>query len=106
MIIQFVVFIVVYPGFYVAAIIITFFGLSIAPIMISSNTLVHELIPQELRGRAFSSLEAVMHLAFLIFMLVASISAEFVDTSYILIIVGILCVYAGIFGLRKVSRSI
>lgn len=81
--------------------IVALFGLSIAPIMISANTIVHELIPENLRGRAFSSLEAVMHLAFLIFMLLASILAETMDTSHILIAVGALCVCAGVFGLRR-----
>lgn len=100
--VQFIIFVVAYPYFYIATSLAAFFGLFIAPIMISSNTIVHELMPEELRGRAFSSLEAVMHLAFLIFMLLVSVLAEFIDTSYILISVGVLCVYAGIFGLRKV----
>ncbi len=103
-IVQFVIFIAAHPFFYVAAGLVALFGLFIAPIMISSNTIVHELIPEELRGRAFSSLEAVMHLAFLIFMLLVSIVAEFIDTSYVLITVGILCAFAGIFGLRKAGN--
>ena len=79
------------------------FGSSIAPIMISSNTITHELIPQEARGRIFSSLEAVMHLAFLIFMFLASLAAEVIDSSYILLIVGCLCIYAGFAGLYKMK---
>jgi MFS family permease len=71
--------------------------------MISSNTMVHELIPDELRGRIFSSLEAVMHLAYLIFMVASAILAERVDNFYILIAVGIMFVCAGITGIRKQS---
>jgi len=105
-IIQFVIFLGVYSSFYIAATLAAVFGLFIAPVMISSNTIVHELMPEELRGRTFSSLEAVMHLAFLIFMLLVSILAEFINTSYILIIVGALCTYAGIFGLKRVRVGI
>ncbi len=103
-IVQFVIFVMAYPVFHVVAGLAAIFGLFVAPIMISSNTIVHELMPEELRGRAFSSLEAVMHLAFLIFMLLVSILAEFIDTSYILIVVGVLCGYAGIFGLRRINN--
>ena len=92
-----------YPALPVVMSLAALFGLSISPIIVSSNTIVHELIPEELRGRAFSSLEAVMHLAFLIFMLLVAILAEFIETSYVLIAVGALCLYAGIFGLRKVK---
>ncbi len=101
-VIQFVVFVMAYPFFHIAAALATFFGLFVAPIMISSNTIVHELMPEELRGRAFSSLEAVMHLAFLIFMLLVSALTEFIETSYVLITVGASCIYAGIFGLRRI----
>ncbi|MBN1405924.1 MAG: MFS transporter, partial [Candidatus Omnitrophica bacterium] len=100
-IMQFVIFVAAYPFFYVAAGLAFVFGMFVSPIMISSNTIVHELMPQDLRGRAFSSLEAVMHLAFLIFMILVSILAERIDTSYILIVVGMMCIYAGALGLKK-----
>jgi hypothetical protein len=40
-------------------------------------------------GKIFSSLEIVMHLAFLIFMFLSSILADRISPSYILISVGI-----------------
>ena len=103
MLVLFVVSVSAYSVFPLVACLAGLFGLSVAPIIISSNTIVHELMPEELRGRAFSSLEAVMHLAFLIFMLLASILADYVDTLYILITVSASCIYAGVFGLRKVK---
>lgn len=100
----FVIFVGMYKNFYLAAIIAFLFGASISPVIISPYAIVHELIPDELRGRIFSSLEAVMHLAFLIFMLAASILAEFIDTSCILLAVGIVFACCGILGLRFTAR--
>lgn len=102
-IIQFVIFTIAHPVFYLVGALAAVLGLFIAPIMISSNTIVHELIPEELRGRAFSSLEAVMHLAFLIFMVLASVLAEIIPIWYVLITVGALCSFAGISGLKRTA---
>jgi len=90
-------------NFYYAAIITFLFGASLSPIMISSNTIVHELIPEELRGRVFSSLEAVMHLAYVIFLVASSVLAEFISTFYILITVSVIFTYFGILGLMRTS---
>lgn len=102
--VNFVLLVDIYKSFYLAAITAFLFGTSLSPIMISSNTIIHELIPDELRGRIFSSLEAVMHLAFLIFMLACSILAEFVNPSFMLLIVGMVFAYCGILGLRFAAR--
>lgn len=100
----FIVFVNIYKSFYLAAVIVFLFSASLSPLMISSNTIVHELIPDELRGRIFSSLEAVMHLAFLIFMVAVSILAEFVNSFYILLAVGIIFSYSGLLGLKFSAR--
>jgi MFS family permease len=99
--VQFVILVGLFKNIYVAGILSFIFGASISPLMISPNAIVHELIPDELRGRIFSSLEAVMHLAFLIFMLVASISAEFLKPSNILAAVGIIFLIFGIVGIKR-----
>lgn len=102
--VNFVLLVDIGKNFYLITIIAFLFGVSLSPIMISSNTIIHELIPDELRGRVFSSLEAVMHLAFFIFMLACSILAEFVNPSFILLAVGVVFVYCGILGLRSAAR--
>ena len=56
-----------------------FLGVSISPIMACTNTLIHETIPEDVRGRIFSSIEAVIHLAFLAFMFLAAYAAKYVD---------------------------
>lgn len=72
-------------------------GLSGAPIVISSNTLIHEAIPEDLRGRVFSSVEAVIHVAFLACMLLAAKMADLVTRF------GVLMVCAGFFVLFGVA---
>ena len=94
---QFSVFLSMYKSFLLAAAIAFFFGAAISPIIISSNTIIHELIPDELRGRVFSSIEAVIHLAYIIFMIASSILAEFVSSFYILLAVAMAFIYFGIF---------
>jgi len=81
----------------------TILGTAIAPIGISANTLIHEVISEHMRGRIFSSLGIVMNFALLVFMLIASRLAEYIDRSWILYSVGIFYVVSGILGflLRK-----
>jgi len=79
-------------------------GISAGPIGVSLITMVHELIPQETRGRIFSSLEAVMHLGFLAFMFIAAFFAEHLEKIWILIFCGVLFAFwsvLGYFGERK-----
>ena len=98
---QFAVLVNLFQNFFTAAIVALFFGVSVSPILISSNTIVHELIPEEVHGRVFSSLEAVMHLAYLIFMLISAILAEFIGSFYILFLVGCVFIVVGILGVRR-----
>jgi MFS family permease len=100
---QFLVFMNMFTNFIVASIIAVFFGAAISPIIISSNTIVHELIPEDAHGKVFSSLEAVMHLAYLIFMFVSAILAEIIGSFNILLIVGIVFVIVGLLGMRRVN---
>jgi MFS family permease len=58
----------IFKNFWLTGILAIILGLSSAPIMIIANTLLHEVTLEEMRGRVFSTLEIVIHLAFLIFM--------------------------------------
>ncbi|MDP2940396.1 MAG: MFS transporter [Candidatus Omnitrophota bacterium] len=88
----------IYPHFLLAALLSFVFGMIISPIMIASNTLVHEVSQNEMRGKIFSYLEIVMHFAFLLSMLVSSVMAEFISRLWILIFVGIVFSLVGIVG--------
>jgi MFS family permease len=82
-------------------------GISLGPIMVSLNTMVHELIPQETRGRIFSSLEIVINLGFLLFMFMAAFFAEHFEKVWVLIFCGILFFSWGALGhIGRKRRSV
>lgn len=90
----------IFKNFWLTSTMAVLLGLAAAPIMVLANTLLHEVTTEEMRGRVFSTVEIVIHLAFLTFMflsmfLVTSLNLPGV---HILGIAGILsCIY----GLRE-----
>ena len=95
-----------YPNFIVAAFLALCLGLIISPIMIASNTIIHNVSDNEMLGKIFSSLEIVMHLGFLTFMFISSMLAEKFSHVLILVVVGCLLSVLGSISLifnRKVA---
>jgi MFS family permease len=81
-------------------------GLIISPIMIASNTIIHNVSDNEMLGKIFSSLEIVMHLGFILFMFISSVLADKFSHLLILIAVGFLLSLLGLISLflnRKVA---
>lgn len=99
----FVVVLTAYPNFLVAAILAFIFGMIVSPIMAAVNTLVHEASSSQMRGKVFSSLEIVMHFAFLLFMLISSKLADVIGEFRLLLSLGIIIIVIGIFGIIKYS---
>lgn len=95
-----------FVDFWLAAVIAFVLGLSISPIMIASNTLVHELTDANMRGKIFTALEIVVHFAFLIFMFIASSLAEYFGQFSVLISVGVFVIMVGIVGVFKKSGQV
>ncbi len=98
--------IVRYPYFAVAAVLAFSLGFLISPIIIASNTIVHNVGSNGMLGKIFSSLEIVMHLGFLIFMFISSMFAERFPPAWILIIVGCIISVLGVINLicyRKIA---
>lgn len=93
----------VYPVFPCAAALVVLLGISISPVMIASNTIIHKVSDNHMMGKTFSSLEIVIHLGFLIFMFASGILAEHFPQAAILICTGLLISAAGVvsLGLRK-----
>jgi len=87
------------PNIFLAGLIAGLLGAAVSPITVSMNTLTHETIPEDARGRIFSSLESVIHLAFMVFMFVAAYAAKFVDRFWILITVGAVFTLCGVVGI-------
>ncbi len=73
-------------------------GLVISPIMAISNTLVHQVTDTSMRGKVFSSLEIIVHLAFLLAMLVSSALAEIVQPGPMLLTVSGIMAVIGLIG--------
>ena len=84
-----------YPYFLLAGSLALVLGLSVSPIIISCNTLVHNSSDNEMMGRVFSSLEILMHFSFIVFMFLSSLLAEWVSPSLILIVVACSFILAG-----------
>ncbi|MDD3906196.1 MAG: MFS transporter [Candidatus Omnitrophica bacterium] len=93
-----------HPSIFLGGILIGLLGAAVSPIMLTTNTLAHETMPEEVRGRIFSSLEAVIHLAFLVFMFVAAYAAKFIDRFWIIISVGFVYFICGVVRLITSSR--
>ncbi|MEW6076074.1 MAG: MFS transporter, partial [Candidatus Omnitrophota bacterium] len=87
-----------YPQFFIAASLALMLGLLISPIMIASNTIIHNASANHMMGKIFSSLEIVMHLGFLIFMFISSSLAEYFSNQAILITVGYIVIIVGLVG--------
>lgn len=89
-----------HPHFYTAALLAFIFGLTVAPIMTATNTLIHSISAENMLGKVFSSIEIVMHLAFLLFMFLGSGLAEFksIGRQGLLVGVGIVFAFIGLAG--------
>lgn len=85
-----------YPDFFSAAALSFLLGLLVSPIMIASNTIIHNASDNEMRGKIFSSMEIIMHLGFLLFMFISSILADKFSHVLILVIVGVIFSCLGI----------
>lgn len=98
LVIIFTIFVQLTSSFFLAGVMSLLLGIFISPMIVSSNTLMHEVIPDVLRGRIFSSIEIIIHIAFLGSLLVSSILGEFIERYFLLISVGIIFSIVGIFG--------
>ena len=93
------------PHFLTLGVIMFLTGIAAGPVIVSLNTMVHESMPQETRGRTFSSLEVIIHLAFLIFMFAAAIFAERVGKIRVLAFCGLFFSVWGVIGLINRRRD-
>ncbi|MEA3488894.1 MAG: MFS transporter [Candidatus Omnitrophota bacterium] len=94
------------PMFFVGGLLILLIGAIVAPILTCTNTLIHVLVPDEVRGRIFSSMEAVMHLAFLILMFITAGLAKYLSNLTILLASGAVFVCIGLAGQILVREDI
>ena len=84
----------VFPG----AALLLLIGVSAAPIFTCANYLIHVSVPDEARGRIFSSMELVMHLAFLMFMFASAVLSKVATNFSILFYSGLVFAFLGVIG--------
>lgn len=94
-----------HPNLLTAGLISALLGAAASPIMVSANTLTHEAIPEELRGRVFSSLEVVIHLGFMAAMFLAAYAAKFIGRSWVIMIAGAFFYLCGAIGLAVEAKN-
>ena len=83
-----------WTNLWVAMALSVMWGMVIGPVFIASNAVVQLVSSEEMRGKVFSALEIVIHLAFLLAMFISSWLSGLVGSVWILVGVGaiIMCV--------------
>ncbi len=76
-------------------------GLLLSPVMISQDTLLHENVPSEFRGRIFASKELIINGIFLILSYIFGILAEWIYPAKIIFFNGLILLFFTIFFLLK-----
>ncbi len=69
-----------------ASVLVFLLGLAASPIMMVSQTIVHERADEQMFGRVFGVIEIIIHLAFVVAMFISSLLAEFFSEGNILIL--------------------
>ena len=86
-------------NFKMACVLVMGFGMIVGPIFLAANTVAMQVSDGNMRGKVFSALEIVIHLAFLVSMMVSSWLSDHIQRVWILVGVGILFSLIGIIGL-------
>lgn len=79
-------------------------GFFAGPIASCANYIAHISVPDEARGRVFSSMESIMHLGFILFMGISALAARVFSTFDILFWGGILFSASALIGIFMVRR--
>lgn len=93
-----------WPNVWLAFFLALALGVVIGPVFVATNTIIHEVADEQMRGKVFSSLEVVIHLAFLVSMFLSSWLSEIISPSVILSAVAVVFSMAGVIGLLKFSK--
>jgi MFS family permease len=100
---------VVFSGlkqFLITSITIGVAGIALAPIMISQDTLLHEVVPEEIRGRVFGTREWTLNGLFMVSAAVMGVLARFTSVRATLRGAGALVLLLGLAGIIARHRMI
>lgn len=87
-----------YPSLKIATFLALGMGIVVGPIFIAANTMIHVVTDASMRGKVFSTLEIVIHFAFLAALFVSSTLSEFIPRIWILTGVGGIFILVGLLG--------
>lgn len=90
-----------FPNRVIGAGLAALLGMIVGPIFIASNTITHVVSDEKMRGKVFSALEIVIHLAFLVALLLSSWVSRYIEEMYILCGVGVMIALVGTIGLLR-----
>jgi len=94
-----------YPVIWFAMSLAMVLGMVVGPIFIASYSMVHIFCEDEMRGKIFSSLEIVIHFAFLTAMLASSWMTQFIAEGSVLIGAGAIVMVVGLIGFINARRG-
>jgi len=91
------------PNFFILLLLNFLFGIALVPLQSALTTLMQLAVPDEMRGRVSSGLNAMVNTGGLISMALASFFGEMIGLRMLLVLVGVLITIAGVlgFGLLK-----
>jgi len=79
-------------------------GLALSPIYIGMDTLLHESVPEDARGRIFAVREWLLHLTFALSSIIIGQLTHFVDNRHLLFAVGVLVACISVAGFVLTRR--
>ncbi|MCA9400588.1 MAG: MFS transporter [Candidatus Omnitrophica bacterium] len=82
-----------------------FWGVTIAPIFIAINTIVHKFSDETMHGKTFSALEIIIHATFLLAMFITAGLSKILSEYLILLTVGVIITLVGALGLLKGKKA-
>ncbi|HLF19082.1 MAG TPA: MFS transporter [Candidatus Omnitrophota bacterium] len=92
------------PNLVVASSLAYLLGAIIGPIFVAANTIVHVVSEDAMRGKVFSALEIITHLAFLATMLLTSWLSHFIQELWILVGAGLIFMLVGLIGMGRSQK--
>lgn len=80
-------------------------GLILSPVLIAQDTLLHETVPEEVRGRVFSTREWFLHLSFALSAFITGQLTIFIPKRELLFGFGVLILLLSLFGFFLISKN-
>lgn len=95
----------IFNNFYILIPLAFLAGLSLSPVFIAQDTILHEIVPAQVRGRIFSTREWLLHLSFGVSCLIVGELTNFFSKQRLLYVAGILVLIISVILLFIIRRK-